>query len=165
MHETSERKPTVGGTTATVHDPPPFEEVTMPAPFGAPSTPTVEPTATQRVALGQLTATREFTGVGSVADTKPPCHGESAAMVEGVEAPLPEVGLEVQAPETPAKTADTTTANCAPRERRGSDDACTPGLRAGCGGQRTLMTWVRADLSWNPWRFESQSGERPAMIV
>ena len=126
MQETLERKPTVGGTTAAVQDAPPVEEVTMPAPLGVPSTPTVEPTATHRVALGQLTAPRELTGGGNATGTKPPCQGESAATVEGAEAD-PEGGLDVQAPAATVRTADAASARRAPRERRRECGVDTPG--------------------------------------
>jgi hypothetical protein len=138
MHDTSVRKPTVGGTVSVVHDAPPFDEVTTAAPFGAPSTPTVEPVATQRVALGQSTASRELTGGGSETGTNPPCHGESAATVEGAEVVRAGV-LDVQAPAAAAKAMDATTASLAPHERRGGD-AGTRGLPAGRRCQRTRMT-------------------------
>ena len=72
----AERKPTVAGTAWTVQVMPPLLVAMMAAPLGAPSEPTVDPTAQQSEAVAQVTAAAEFTGRGRATGTRDPDQGE-----------------------------------------------------------------------------------------
>jgi hypothetical protein len=114
-----ESEATVGGMTSFFQVAPPLVLAMIAAPLGAPSTPTVEPTAQQREALAQSRALRELTGAGGPTVAKFPSHGESWASVEsGVD--------EFGATEQAATDRSTITVTTAPPIRRGLEFSAAP---------------------------------------
>jgi len=99
LHEMPDRYPTVAGTASVLHETPPLVVEMIAAPFGAPATPSVDPTAQHRRAVAQSTSSSALTGVGGVTEAKAPSHGDPGAMVEGAAEPPV---ADVQPPATTA---------------------------------------------------------------
>lgn len=95
----------VGGMDWGIQLVPPLMVAINAAPLGAPPLPTVEPTAQHLVALTQVTATTELTGLGGTTGANEPLQGDPAlnGMVAKVTDVLP--GESVAGPDVhPART-------------------------------------------------------------